>query len=494
VGQSESQRNDVELAVERSAPASDIAAIDGPILAEGTQFGRYAILRRIGIGAMAEVYEAIHLGLKKPVALKILRPHMADNPDVRARFLREGEAASRIHHPNVVDITDVGVQDDLAYLVMALLEGETLEQRLLRDSSLSVHRAVDLILPVVAAVGAGHDKGVIHRDLKPENIFLARTRDGKVQPKLLDFGVSKLIVHGVPAVTVTTGVLGTPHYMSPEQAKGRRELDGRSDQYSVAVVLYECVTGQMPYDGDTLFELIQELASGHFKPPRAVRPDLPEEFEQIILRAAALEPADRYETMDAFGRALLPFASPKARDAWTQVFDAASSTRPAPIASTTAPRKAVLAAAQDRSIWERTPEQAWEQVRERARPALEWLAARWVRARRHPRALTALGAAFGGLLLLVSVIYALTTDVGPPAAQAADRAFRVSVRVDPPSARIDLDGTIVGNGSFSRSFPRNGVTHHMTITQPGYETRLVAFRNAPPPRALTLRLVSSRPP
>src|SRR5262249_30187317 len=170
------------------------------------------------------------------------------NEEARQRFLREGEAASRIRHPHVVDVTDVGSDGNTSYLVMEFLEGEDLSGRLQRGGPLSPQEIADILLPVCAGVAAAHDEGVVHRALKPENISLARPRHGGIQPKVLDFGVSKVSGgHGSMALTGTAATFGTPYYMPPEQLRGARQADHRSDQYALGVVLYECLVGRRPF-------------------------------------------------------------------------------------------------------------------------------------------------------------------------------------------------------------------------------------------------------
>src|SRR4051794_37625399 len=281
---------------------------------------------------MAIVYEAIHVALRKRVAIKVLFPAVARQLDPRARFLREGEAASRIAHPHVVDITDVGIDGDTPYLVMEYLEGEDLAALLAREGGLAVDRTVELLLPVVAAVAAGHRAGVIHRDLKPQNIFLAHVH-GELRPKVLDFGVSKL-VGADPArleLTGTAAVFGTPAYMSPEQARGAKRVDARSDQYAIGLLLYECVTGRRAHQGANALAVLRDIGDGRLEPPRRHRPDLPPAFEAVVLRALHPHPDGRFASLDELATALLPFATPRARTLWTEAFTAAvAGPRPVP--------------------------------------------------------------------------------------------------------------------------------------------------------------------
>lgn len=284
-------------------------------LDDGSQFGRYAVVRLLGKGGMSEVYEALHTGLKKPVALKVLRADMAEHKEARERFVREGENAARIRHDNVVDVTDVGAVDGLPYLVMELLEGEDLAEVFAREGRLSVSQVVDMMLPIIAGIDAGHSRGVVHRDVKPENIFLHR--DGRrTIPKVLDFGVSR-VTHEAEGrrITIDANVLGTPQYMSPEQARGDKDADERTDQYAVGVMLYEGITGRLPRESKNPIELLHSVAFGTFRPPSDFV-YLPAELEQVILRAMQREPDARFESIRDLGLALLPFASPAAAAYW----------------------------------------------------------------------------------------------------------------------------------------------------------------------------------
>ena len=290
-------------------------------LAENELFGKYRIVRLMGEGGMGAVYEAVHPVLKKRFAIKTLLPAVAVQRDARARFLREAEAASRINHPNVVAVLDVGTEGDTPYLVMEFLDGETLDALLERRPVLPVADAVDLMLPVISAVSTAHEHGVIHRDLKPQNIFLSRGPWGEAIPKVLDFGVSKLVDdREAVALTGTQAMLGTVTYMSPEQARGARGVDARSDQYAIGLILYEMVTGTRAHPGESALEILHHIANGIFVPPRTARPELPVAMEAVLLRCLAAQPSDRYPSLRALGQALLPHAGEKARAALADGF------------------------------------------------------------------------------------------------------------------------------------------------------------------------------
>ena len=282
------------------------------LLEDGEHFGKYEIVRWIARGGMSEVYEAVHTGLRKPVALKVLRGELAENAEARDRFALEGNNAALVRHPNVVDVSDVGVVDELPYLVMELLEGDSLGEVLTRIGRMPIPEAVDLLLPVTAAVCVAHEHGVIHRDLKPDNIFL-QYEGPRIVPKVLDFGASRVLSQG--RLTVNASVLGTPHYMSPEQARGETSTDARSDQHALGVILYEAVVGCLPRDASDPLELLHQVAYGPFRKP-SEHMELPEGLEAVIVRALARDPSQRYPSTREFGLALLPFASEASREYW----------------------------------------------------------------------------------------------------------------------------------------------------------------------------------
>jgi tRNA A-37 threonylcarbamoyl transferase component Bud32 len=292
-------------------------------LAQGVAFGTYVVHERIGRGGMATVYRAEHRLLEKPVALKVMDRTLLETPVGLQRFLLEGRAAASIKHPNVVDITDVGVHDGVPYLVMELLAGEDLDTHLRKQRLLDSGAAVRVALPVVAALHAAHGSGVVHRDIKPSNIFLAVGPDDQVVPKVLDFGISKMsfdraTIERMP--TPRNQIIGTPQYLPPEALRGPGAMGPLSDQYSLGVVLYQCVTGRTPFAGDTLLALLESLARGTFDPPRAVQPSVSAGLERVILRALSPEPSDRFPTIRDMGRALLELGAERTQTVWGQAF------------------------------------------------------------------------------------------------------------------------------------------------------------------------------
>lgn len=290
-----------------------------PALSPGTRLGKYEIIRRLGAGGMGAVYEGIHTEIGKRVAIKVLSPAISAIPGVRVRFLREAQLTTKVRHPHIVDVTDIGNESGQAYIVMELLQGEDLSQRLER-SPLSPQELADYLLPVCAAVGAAHRAGITHRDLKPQNIFLSKSALS-LQPKVLDFGISKG-TDGVGAATLTGtgGVIGTPFYFAPEQILDPKSAGPASDQYALGVIMYECLTGRRPFESDNLFMVFQAIVSGETAPPRQLRPDIPPELEQVILRAMSREPRARFPSTDDLGRAVLPFASSRQRSIWEDTF------------------------------------------------------------------------------------------------------------------------------------------------------------------------------
>jgi serine/threonine-protein kinase len=305
--------------LKESTPPISAASAAG-IFAEGSRFGAYVIGPCIGHGGMARIYRAEHEGLCRQVALKVLTEGVETGTEGRARFLREARIAAAIKHPNVVNIFDIGVENQIPYLVMELLVGQDLESLLSSHGALSEHTIIDIIIPVVAGLVAVHDAGVVHRDLKPGNIFLSKGPNEEVEPKLLDFGISKAAGGDKMRLTATQGLLmGTPLYMSPEAMVGA-EMTPASDQYSLGVVLYECATGVNPFMADSVAETARRVTTGLFTPisEQAIRPS--RRLQTIIERSMSLDPKHRYRDMRALGQELLTLAGQRTRITWGLTF------------------------------------------------------------------------------------------------------------------------------------------------------------------------------
>lgn len=290
-------------------------------LLAGETFGRYLIVRQIGTGGMAAVYEALHTDLQKRVALKILHPWFSLRSDIVQRFVIEARAASRLAHPHVVAVHDIGVEQSMPFLAMDLLEGQDLFTLTNRQYELPLERIADIFLPILSALAAAHEAGILHRDIKPENIFIAR-KPPREHPVLLDFGISKLDAgSAAPSMTSSSEIVGTPAFIAPEVATGgMTRFDARSDQYAIGVTLYLVTTGQLPYDGNTVPALLGTIVSGGAKPPSIHRPSLPPAFDALVLKAMALAPEERFASIRVLGNALLPFATDVARSLWRADF------------------------------------------------------------------------------------------------------------------------------------------------------------------------------
>ena len=261
---------------------------------------RYSVLKEIGRGGMSVVYLARHELLNKTVAVKVLREEIAGHEDSLKRFHREARAAASIGDPHIVDITDYGfTEQGDAFIVMELLEGQDLRELVRTGGALPPERAREIGAQILRALGAAHERGIVHRDLKGENVFITR-REGADFVKLLDFGISKLIQPldegDATGLTSTGQVLGTPQYLAPEQAHGVETVDHRADIYAMGVILYEMLTGELPFSGKSVFEVLMKHAQEPPEPPTARRPELgiPADLERIALRALAKKPEDRF--------------------------------------------------------------------------------------------------------------------------------------------------------------------------------------------------------
>ncbi|MBK9263400.1 MAG: protein kinase [Polyangiaceae bacterium] len=277
---------------------------------------KYQILRLLGTGGMGAVYEGENLRIKRRVAIKVLHASVSSAADNVARFEREAQAAGRIGSEHICEVLDLGVlPDGSRYMVMEYLDGETLSQRIKKNGRLAPAQSIPLMAQVLDALGAAHTAGIVHRDLKPDNIFILPNKAGRADfIKILDFGVSKFSQISGEEMNVTRAgaVVGTPYYMSPEQARGMAQVDARSDIYALGVVLYQATTGQVPFRAETFNELLFKIALELPPPPQQFVPDLDPEFAAIIQKAMAREQPHRFQSCAEFKDALLAWQAARA--------------------------------------------------------------------------------------------------------------------------------------------------------------------------------------
>jgi serine/threonine-protein kinase len=261
---------------------------------------RYRLERPIGSGGMATIWEATHVTLKRSVALKFVVVDGISLAGLRGRFLREARVAAAIRHRNVIDIVDFGTTDEgQPFMAMELLAGCTLADRMEACPGLGTSEAVRILAQLLSGLAAVHDAGIVHRDLKPENAFLAEDADGVI-PKLLDFGVSRALDRGrgLASVlpTLENAIVGTPQYMSPEQARGLAKIDQRSDLWSAGVILYELLTGALPFDAEAIGDVIVQVATKEPPDLATLRPDLKGPLANVVRRAMQRDPDERYQS------------------------------------------------------------------------------------------------------------------------------------------------------------------------------------------------------
>ena len=257
---------------------------------------RYAVLSKIGAGGMADVYKGRDQMLNRYVAIKVLKKQYKEDENFVRKFRSEAQAAAGLIHPNIVNVYDVGEDRGLNYMVMELVEGITLKEYIERKGRLSHKETISIAIQMCSGIGAAHASGIIHRDIKPQNIIISK--DGKV--KVTDFGIAKAITSN----TVSTNAMGSVHYTSPEQARGGFS-DQRSDIYSIGITLFEMVTGQVPFDGETTVEVAMKHLQQEITPPSELVPDIPYSLEQIILKCTQKSSERRYESTGALKHSLV---------------------------------------------------------------------------------------------------------------------------------------------------------------------------------------------
>jgi eukaryotic-like serine/threonine-protein kinase len=296
-GRREESTDEIDPKQENSKSATHILTAQN---SPPSTLGRYKVLKELGRGSMGVVYLGKDPTIQRFVAIKTMRLDEIDDRDklqeVKARFFREAESTGRLSHPNIVTIFDAGEEDDLGYIAMEMLQGTTLTQWSRKPNLLALEKVISILATVAEAMDYAHQQGVVHRDIKPANIML--TTDTVV--KIMDFGIAKM---ATSSKTKTDIVLGTPMYMSPEQIAGKK-VDGRSDIFSLAVVMFELLTGRQPFTADNVSALLFAIAHTPHLSVKAIRPDLPPTIKEVLDRALQKDPVHRYRRAGEFAMEL----------------------------------------------------------------------------------------------------------------------------------------------------------------------------------------------
>jgi tRNA A-37 threonylcarbamoyl transferase component Bud32 len=288
-------------------PADEASSLDKegkgmtPALLEGQILGRYRVLEPLGRGGMARVYRAYHPQLDRYVALKVLRSDLVEDAEFLARFRREARAVAALRHSNIIQVFDSDVEGEIYYIVLELLQGDTLKTRLndyrVRDERMPLGEIVRVMLDVLDGLAYAHSEGMIHRDLKPANILLTKRGEAVIT----DFGIAQIV--GSTQHTASGALMGTLNYMAPEQGL-EGQSDARSDIYSLGIMLYEMLTQQVPFDADTPLAVLMKHLNDPLPLPRQIEPSIPEPFERVVLKALSKRPVDRYQTAEEMAEAL----------------------------------------------------------------------------------------------------------------------------------------------------------------------------------------------
>jgi serine/threonine-protein kinase len=450
---------------------------------------KYRLDQLLEVGGMGAVYVGTHTKLQKQVAIKVLRRELAQIPDMIERFQREAIAASRIGHENIVNVSDLGTgRDGSPFLVMEFLNGHTLGARIRQGGAMSIPTACAIAREILSAVSAAHQAGIIHRDLKPENVFIVRGTRGE-SIKILDFGISRVIEAqgesaGEHRLTYTGQVMGTPYYMAPEQAAGRSDIGGAVDVYATGVILYEMLSGKVPFEAGNYNTIIFKVLAGQYEPLSKQLTGVPPQLEAIVSCAMSLQPEARFASADEFGAVLDPFCfgaaigTPRTPPPGAELYPGSSPQMP--VVAGSGPRMPVVA----QSHAPTTPrgEQTY------APPRRRWLLVTVA-------ALALGGAAAAGIVLAsqsggdAEEQPATTTKAAEPtptpsaaaptaaAPEPAVAEAKVIIRfeVEPPDAEVTADGEPVTGGELVR--PMSDGTVEIAVSREGYagKTRSVSL-------------------
>ena len=414
--------------------------------------GKYRIGELLGEGGMGRVYLGEHVLIGRQVAVKFLHAALNSNEEAVRRFYREAQSAAAIRHRNVIDVLDVGVSPDgEPYLVMEYLQGESLSDMIARAGVFDVATACGIFEPALNALQAAHDCGIVHRDLKPDNIFLAHQQGEPPTVKLIDFGISKISeAVGQTKLTRDGSLLGTPEYMSPEQARGAADLDHRSDLYAMGVILYELLVGERPFVGANYSELLIAVLTEEPRPPHDVNPEFPDEAAAVIGQALARDPADRFQSAAEMLEALRQLPGFARRHETLTQLGPRPGTKGVAAGdlgkSMARGRTGVAEDVLDQVLRERAPGPFDKVERRIVRligriPRADRVVDRFGGGRRGTRRLLALA---GGVLLLIILATILLVDGGDDEGSAVT----ITVTGIAPGAQIFLDGYLVTSNPF----------------------------------------------
>jgi serine/threonine-protein kinase len=466
----------------------------------GNTIGNYRVTARLGEGGMGIVYLAEHPALGRKAAIKVLHPQMASDPQVVSRFFQEARASNAIRHPNIVDTYDVGtLPDGASYIIMELLEGESLQDRLKREGRLSVRAALDFACQAAGALAAAHEKGIVHRDLKPDNLFVSPDprMPGHEQIKILDFGIAKLagdFRSEVSHKTRTGTLMGTPLYMSPEQCLGVREVDRRSDIYALGCILYEMLCGAPPFVSEGFGALINMHINQPPVVPSRFNRDVRPAVEKAVLRMLAKSPEDRFPTMSEVRAVLQPMIADSpgtSRPGVTPPSGSSQVTLPAAgLSSTTLSASAISSPGVRAAIGAGTVA-VWRRRRlvgsavAAAGLVLGVAVFLAVRPGQHPTQSAAEPAPFARPAVLpppapapaptpaAPALAAAPTPAPPAPAPAAPTTVDVALASNPPGALVTADGVAIGTTPSTWKAPEGGAPVTFSFSLDGYKREVI---------------------
>ena len=451
-----------------------------------TLAGKYRLVRLLGAGGMGAVYEAENTWTQKHVAVKLMLPDIAAKSDLAARFLREARAASKIDHPNVVQVLDMGQDvDGSLYIVQEFLRGSDLRRLLDERRVLPAREAIELIVPVMSALVAVHRRGIIHRDIKPENVFLVKS-GATLTPKLIDFGIAKVDDGPASGLTRSGAAIGTPWYFSPESARGEK-TDVQSDVWAVGIMLYEMLAGRTPWTGESYNALVFEIATAPIERLDTVAPKVSKALADVVHHALERDKTARSRSMQHFLGELLD--CPVEQEGWRNTLrsshdvamDKISDTDPEDAFSND-PTSVVLPSKQSKTTLGQTARELPTQPLGKRWRASAWAGVVAVVA----TVMAAVGklASGGHQTVARPVVMAQPTTTMAPS--STPDTFIANVVVHPVSGTITIDDETTGANSIARQFRRDGTRHVLHVIAPGYQPFATEFVDVAPQPVIEL--------